>query len=191
MQIKFLQNLKELASPKKTKTYIITGGLIIIILILFIIYPTVQDIRLTSNEITALKTQLLEQQSQTHTLENIIKSYQKYESKMELLNKTTITKNRELEFITTLEDVATRYNLEQKININDYQEVAGTAFNKMPLQLFLEGNFKDELSYLQDLEKLPTYINIKKIDISNAGTEDLATSTARTNMFISADTYWQ
>jgi len=176
----------------------LAAAIAIALIIIFVIYPAALNLWGISQEITRQKKELENRQAKNYELKDIIASYKRYEPKLELLNRSVMSKNRELEFITTLEDIAARCNLQQKITIGDYQAMPGTAFNKMPLQVTLQGAYLDEAAYLQALEKLPPYVNIKQINLSAApaggqpADASISAGAGRIiTMFIAADTFWQ
>ena len=188
---KYFNNIKILLS---------TSIVVFLAIIIFIIYPNIQKIFLTNNDILVRKNELEKKQANDYSLQEIINNYRQHEPKIAELNKTIRTQNRELEFITTLETIAEKYNLEQKINIGAYEDIKDTDFKSMPLQLILEGDYIDNLKYLQDLESLSSYINIKNINITseisktpkqvNENGEQIAIEKI-TKMVIVAETYWQ
>ncbi|OIO39748.1 MAG: hypothetical protein AUJ72_00065 [Candidatus Omnitrophica bacterium CG1_02_46_14] len=183
-----LNIFKNSSWPKRENTFVISGIAIVFLLAAFVIYPSIRDIRSVRREIVSAKAQLLEKQSAKHELKDILASYEKNQAKLELFDKAVMNKNRELEFITSLENIAVRHGLEQKINVENYRDLPEDDLAEMSVQLLLRGAFKDELSYLQDLEKLPAYINISQINIT-AGSSEPGGEIA--SMLISADTFWQ
>ena len=197
MNFSWLKKINDLTGWRQAKYFWLLPALIIALIVIFIIYPAANDIRLARLEITKQKNQLQAQQAKEHTLKEVLASYRQHESKLEFLNRIVMPKNRELEFITVLEDVAARHNLRQKIDIGNYQTLPGNNFSRMPLQLQLEGNFIDELAYLQELERLPVYINIKNLNFTAVGvpatpvTAEQSSTDHAVALAIVADTFWQ
>ena len=194
MNFSWLKKINGLTGWQQTKYFWLLSVTVIILIAAFIIYPAMHDILSAGREIAKQKDQLQKQQLQEHALKEVLASYRQYEPKIKFLNRIVLPKNRELEFITSLEDVAARHNLRQKIDIGNYQTLPGNNFSRMPLQLQLEGNFIDELAYLQELERLPVYINIKNLNFTAVSVKAAAEQDGTNNtvgLAIVADTFWQ
>ncbi|MFA5318387.1 MAG: type 4a pilus biogenesis protein PilO [Patescibacteria group bacterium] len=160
--------------------------LFLIVLLFIFVYPAFQKISLLARQTRDLKNSALAQ-GKNESVREATGDYKQYEPKLALLNQAIIAKDRELEFITLLEEKAALRNLEQKININEAQGIEGANYFKIPILISLAGQFKDELDYLQDLEMISFYVNVKKITLSNSA-ENSATTT---NMVLLADTFWR
>ena len=173
--------------------------LVIFCLLYFIIIPTITDIKNMSGEIEEQRIDLEKKYIKGQSLKKLSDNLKSIEPKLDLLNQLFINKNRELEFITTLENRAGLNRLNQKINLNPPQAADNQDFQKADLQLLLTGKFSRLLKYLQDLESLGYYTNIKSLELSPArGQEAVSDEEAappdgsiNINMFINADTYWK
>lgn len=178
-------------------------GLILVIfsLLYFIVIPTIRDIKTMSNEIEGQKIDLEKKYIKGQSLRQLTENLKKIESKLDMLDQIFINKNRELEFITTLENQANKNRVSQKINLSAPQEAENQNFQKTDLQLFTKGSFLGQLQYLLDLEYLSYYINVKLLELFPAGageqtktdSQEISPSPGETNninMYINADTYW-
>ena len=122
----------------------------------------------------------------------------KIEPELEKFNQIFINRNRELEFITTLENVASREQVTQKISFNLNADHSSPVYQKIPLEILAQGNYYDILRYINSLETLNYYINIKSLEFSSGaiifttadGTRK-TTSENSINLKISANTYWR
>ena len=185
----------------KNKIAASVGGFLLVIfcLLYFIIIPTITDIKNMSGEIEEQRIDLEKKYIKGQSLKKLSDNLKSIEPKLDLLNQLFINKNRELEFITTLENQAGLNRLNQKINLNPPQAADNQDFQKADLQLLLTGKFSRLLKYLQDLESLGYYTNIKSLELSPAqGQEAVSDEEAappdgsiNINMFINADTYWK
>ena len=199
MNFSWLTNLNRLIVRRRTRLFWALTSVIIASLAILVIYPALREIKTTAAEITKLKNQLERRQAPEYALKDILASYRQHEVKLGSLNRAVMNKSRELEFITALEDIAARYGLQQKIVIGNYQALPNNAFSQMPLQLQLTGNFKDELRYLQGLERLPFYVNVKQISLNSIAAPPMpsnadavaAPAENLVNLVITADTFWQ
>lgn len=181
-------------------------ALIIFALIYYIVVPTIKDIKAMGEEIQEQKIDLEKKYIKRNSLRQLREDLKKIEPKLSLLDQVFINKNRELEFITALENEANRSQVSQKINFNSPADAASQGFQKNDLQLFTNGDFNKQLKYLINLETLNYYINIKLMELSsspgvgqtipnikNSGQEALIyeNESSNINLTIAADTYWK
>jgi len=172
--------------------------LVIFGLLYFIIIPTIADIKSMSGEIEEQRIDLEKKYIKGQSLKKLSDNLKSIELKLDLLNQLFINKNRELEFITTLENRASLNRLNQKINLSSPQVADNQDFQKADLQLLLTGKFTRLLKYLLDLESLGYYTNIKSLELSPARSQEAVSDEAaapdnliNVTMFINADTYWR
>ncbi|MFH1583011.1 MAG: hypothetical protein ABIB72_01685 [Candidatus Falkowbacteria bacterium] len=186
---------------KNKITASLVGFLVIILsLIYFIVIPTIKDIKTMGQTIEAQREDLEKKYIKGQSLRQLTENLSKIEPNLELLDQIFINKNRELEFITSLENEANKNQVSQKINLNAPEKAENQNFQKTSLQLVTNGGFIKQLKYLMSLENLRYYINVKLLELSTANGEQLQannqqaspvpTETNRLNMFIDADTYW-
>jgi len=194
---------KNLKFNLKNKITASSAGFLIIILslIYFIVIPTIKDIKAMGQTIEAQREDLEKKYIKGQSLKQLTENLSKIEPKLELLDQIFINKNRELEFITSLENEANKNQVSQKINLSEPQQIENQNFQKTNLQLLTNGNFIKQLQYLINLENLKYYINVKLLELSLTSDglqlkvnsqENLSApaETNRLNMLIDADTYW-
>lgn len=175
--------------------------LIIFGLIYFIVIPTIKDIKAMGESIEEQKVDLEKKYIKGNSLRKLTENLKEIEPKLSLLDQIFINKNRELEFITTIENEANKSQVNQKINLSSPKDTENQEFQKNNLQLFTKGSFNKQLRYLINLESLSYYINVKSLELTPASGEKIetsgqepaveATETRSLNMFINADTYWK
>lgn len=187
---------------KNKITATMVGFLIIILsLIYFIVIPTIREIEDMGKSIEAQREDLEKKYIKGQSLRQLTENLAKIEPKLEQLDQIFINKNRELEFITSLENEANKNQVSQKINLNTPEKVENQNFQKTSLQLLTKGGFIKQLQYLMNLENLSYYINVKLLELSPTadgepvkadaqGVPPAPIETNRLNMLIDADTYW-
>ncbi len=171
--------------------------LIIFSLVYFIVWPTIRDIKIMGSEIDAQKIDLEKKYIKGQNLKQLTENLKKIEPKLELLEQIFINRNRELEFITSLENEANKNRVNQKINLSAPASTENQNFQKIGLQLFTQGGFNNLLAYITDLESLSYYINFKTLELS-PGSAGQAVKAAdnqeppevNLNLFLSSETYW-
>ena len=159
---------------------------VIFTVIYLIVIPTVSDIRKMGKEIESQRTDLEKKYLKGQNLKQLSENLKKIEPQLGKLDRIFINRNRELEFITTIEGMAQSNEVTQKINLAASPEPETQEFKKMPLQLYAQGNFKNLINYLLGLESLFYYINIKSLELF-PGSSNLG----EINLLITADTFWQ
>lgn len=187
-----LGNITKPGLERKILIINLTLFLIVGAIVIFAIIPSIKNIKEMRKEIEGQKIDLEEKYQRGQSLKKLSENLKKIEPQLEKLNLVFISKNRELEFITTLEDIASREKIEQKINLASGQSGGDGAYQKMPLQLFTQGTFKNQMNYLLALETLNYYINIKNLELSAAPLPPgAAKQDVNISMMITADTYWK
>lgn len=140
------------------------------------------------------------------------KKISEIEPSIKTLEEVFINKNRELEFITVLEGVANKNNVEQKINLisppgedksargakktSDSDKISSGNSQAVPVTIMLIGNYKNILNYLSELQSLKYYINIDGLDFVSDGADgslpdDNSNRNRIMTLNISAKTYWK
>lgn len=144
----------------------------------FIIYPSFKEIKEMSNEIYKQKEQLEKLYLAGQFLKPTQKQYEKIKPQTSELSKMFIIKNQELEIISALENIASKNNLKQKIDLEEPKENPATGklennpirkYQPLTLNIQITGNYINFLKYLIDLETLDYYINIKDFRIFSQG----------------------
>lgn len=193
---------QKISLKNKILAAIIGFILVIFALIYFIVMPTIQDIKTMGGEIEGQRIDLEKKYIKGNSLRQLTENLKKIEPKLSLLDQIFINKNRELEFITTIENEANQAQVSQKINLSSPKNTENQEFQKNNLQLFTKGNFNSQLKYLINLEALSYYINVKSLELTPVagGGENAAANSQESanvgndnvlNMFINADTYWK
>jgi len=178
---------------------IISLGLFILILasiIYFIIIPTMDDIQTIENEIEQQRIDLEKRYIKGQSLRQLTDNLEIIEPQLTTLDQIFIAQDQELEFITTLEQLAEDNNISQKINLTINDKLDNT-YQEIPVKISARGNYLNLMNYLTDLEALNYYINISSLDLSSsAQASSLPTPgeeiiTSNISMIIEAITYWQ
>lgn len=171
-----------------SRTSLLALGLIALALIFFIIVPAIKSTIAVNQNLQKIVDEL-EGKKQANESKSVYTTYKKYEPRLQTINKAILYRTRELEFITTLESVADKNGVEQKIQLGELRQQEISRFYSMPVQISLQGGFANTMRYLQGLERLPFYINIHKIGFNSGGTAENAGGIV--SMYIAAETYWR
>src|SRR3989338_1571202 len=153
---------KNLKLNLKNKIIASSAGFIAIILCLayYIVIPTIQEIKAMGNNIEEQREDLEKKYIKGQSLRQLMENFEKIDPKLTYLDKIFANQNRELEFITSLENEANKNQIRQKITLSSPQKTTNQKFTKIKVRLTTEGEFVKQLKYLRDLESLSYYINI-------------------------------
>lgn len=157
----------------------------------FIITPTQKKIKNLKNEILIQKINFEKNLEEVRNSNKINEQFSKITPDLEKLENTSINKNNKLEFITTIENIAHKNNLIQKIDLTPAGNIK--IFEKTKLSLTLSGEYMNFIKYLSDINKLDYYINIQSIEISKISSPKTMEQQKESNLHIkiNADTYWR
>ncbi len=136
-----------------------------IVLIYFVIIPSIDYIKKTSISIIDQRIatdQYFENMNMEKKLEKDLDSI---ENELSMIDRFFIKKDQGLvDFIKDLEDLAIRNKIDQKSNIN-YDNICTDKYQKLSIKLNSSGNFKNTINYISELESMKYYINIRSIEL--------------------------
>lgn len=197
-----LINLTKIEPKRKISILTVVFLLSISFITYAVIMPTVDKIRLLRSQIITQKVELEKKLNRETNMSKLAEKLKKIEPQLEKFERIFINQNRELEFITTLEKIASENNVSQKINLAPKKNDLDGIYKNVPITLAVNGNFINLRNYLVDLEALSYYLNISQLIITNtpsAGTSKLKipdahdTPVKKTNasLKITGNTYWK
>jgi Tfp pilus assembly protein PilO len=142
---------------------VITANLFIVYLI---IIPTINEIKKISQSIYAERMDLERKYQKGQLLRETINNFEKIRLDKEKFVKSLILEGKELEFITVLEQISEKHNINQSLSLKKSQEKDELKgfYYVIPLEITLSGDFIDILKYLKDIEKMDYYLNISTIN---------------------------
>ena len=187
----------------KNKITASLGGfmMVFLLLIYFVVVPTINDIKTMGKEIEEQRLDLEKKYIKGQSFRQLNENLKTIEPKLDLLDQIFINKNRELEFVTTLENKANKNKISQKINLGEPRATDNENFKKINIQLATTGDFSGQLKYLLDLESLNYYINMKSLEFypsgggkeqgNNQSNDANNNQNNDINLIINADTYWK
>lgn len=155
------------------KTYLailaigITGAIVIILL--FIVYPTVRDIQKIGLDITAKSEELASQRERALDPERSLKELDDVEKRVAGLAEATVDRGEELNLIRQFETLAERHHISQTLKLSELNET-GYRFSFTNKAAFI-----DHMAYLYSLQTLPFYVVIPSIAWSKDRNEDKIT----------------
>lgn len=128
----------------------------------FIIIPTLRDIQQITSSIQEQRNEIEEKYQRGQLLRKLMDDFKKIGPDKDRLATAMIAPGGELDFIITLEQLASRHDVDF-----DPQRQSPAPPGTFPLQLSLRGSFIQLMQYLQDIERLPTYFNVRNLEITS------------------------
>jgi ABC-type antimicrobial peptide transport system permease subunit len=181
----------------KLKTRIIISFfgffLIVLSIIFFIVIPSVKDIVSIKNNIEEQRNELERRYIKGQGLRDLSEKIESVEERIDDINNIFVDKSKGLEFITALENLADSKNVNQKIDISlDNGEIVN-EFEKIPIRLYTQGTFNNQMDYLLGLELMDYYININLIEINPYAPVEKSGEENENyiSLLLLADTFWQ
>lgn len=163
-------------NSKKNTIIIIIGILILIFLLIGLInIPTVSDILKLKKMIYLERVDLEKKYLRSQVLKKILSDFERVQPQKEKIDSIFIPLGKELEFITTLEEYASKHKVKQEVSIGKTIDKSG-VYTISPLNIKLEGNFKNTLDYINDLNKISYYYNILSLTINGTESENIQTT---------------
>ena len=151
----------------KIKITIFIVGIILIISIIafFIIIPTVSDIKKISGAIYTERVDLEKKYLKGQLLKKTVNDFEAIKPQKDKLDTIFIIRDEELKFISTLEGIASRNNVDQTINLQTKEIKQKDGIKALPLKITVTGNFTQVMKYLTNLERLNYYFNISTLNL--------------------------
>jgi Tfp pilus assembly protein PilO len=181
---------------KNLKKQILLTTLVCLLLIggifYFFILPQVQKIKETKNEIESRRFDLERKYIQGQNLKELSENIKTVQEKIPELEKIYIKKEDSLEFITTMENIAEKNGINQKLELNpaDETKIEKGQYIESTLRISLSGHYLNVLSYLKDIETLRYCINIENLEINSSGNRSEEESEGTINLNIQSKVYW-
>ncbi|EKD42950.1 MAG: hypothetical protein ACD_72C00526G0003 [uncultured bacterium] len=152
-----------LTHEKKTILILSLFALAALVIVFFIIWPTVKYIRTLDKDTSNLKEYLQKRYDSTHNLKVSKKRIEEIKTEVEKYDEFLFFKGEELKLIGLLEDLSVSNRVIQKINSSD---LGKNSSNLIHISLTVSGNYNHLLKYLSDLEKIKYFVNIQRLQIS-------------------------
>jgi Tfp pilus assembly protein PilO len=150
---------------KQRNLIIIVVSLLTTFVVFFlVIKPTIAYILNTKDQIKAQREELEKRYQRIMYLRKNVDKLKEIEEQLVVLNDLFLMKGEEVEFITTLESIADKNNIWQKINLKEIN-INDPAQTTLPFGVTAVGKIHNMITYLLDMEQLKYYINFNSINI--------------------------
>ena len=147
-----------------------------------VIYPTFRYIKQLDRDTYNLRLTLERKNEQATNYRFALKQIEKLKKDMPSFLDHLFNTGNELNLITTLETLASSHDVAQKINSSNLDNITN---QKISIGLSISGDYYNVISYLNDLEHLPYFIN--PIHLSITPLVDRLNPTANNNVNMNLD----
>jgi len=191
-----LNSVKNLSVKNKMIITFLFYFFLIFLIAHFIILPRVNYISKSGKEIMDRRIYLEEQYIKVRNFRKNNEEMKLVDKDIQRLDEVFVEYDGDLQFIETLENLATDNKIEQRISLGKIESEKNNEFEEITLEIFAEGNFLNIMNYLISIETLGYYVNISLLDISRLNIEknfvgDESNNLNKVICKITADTYWR
>lgn len=160
--------LSALSHKQKLVFFIILFAILTVATMLYIVLPTSRDIIYLNKEVSDYKENLERKYVERFNVRKTIHDLENAKKILPTIEPLFVPKNGEIDFVESLESVADKYSLQQKLKLESGR--TGGFITPLNLTLTLDGDFQNVLNYLEELEKKELYIDFKEFLISKQKT---------------------
>ncbi len=159
---------------QRQKQLLIYGGLALVFLISSIFF--ILQTNSLSKKINEIKIQTLSTQQALDVFSILTNEQQQAQKYLERLTKIFPNKDSLINLATIIRDKSLTYNLSENFSFGS--EFQGEEIKDVGFNLALSGSLDNFLKFLQDIEKLPFFIEFSAIDINNVSDSNYQINTA-------------
>jgi len=161
--------------------------LIFAALLILVIIPSFKEIRLINAQVYEERVRLEKLYTQGQLKREAQKNYNLVKEKIDAIDGIMLSEGQELEYITIVENTAEDIGLSMGLSIGENKRFPEQRFSELAFTFTLTGEWENIVKWVDKIESLPYYTNIKSSSISiheDEGTKRTATAA------IEATTYW-
>jgi len=158
-----------MTNSKKTYVASMVLGFLIVVLIIFLIYPVFKEIKNDSKEFVSQKENLAVLEAKVKNIKEFEAVYRNLKPNLEKINTLFVNQEVPVEFIGFLEKTSKGCGLTFSLSLSPQIKVAEDVWPSLNFQINLEGNFLDFSKFLEKLESSPYLIEIQNITINKLG----------------------
>ncbi|OGZ62317.1 MAG: hypothetical protein A2639_00720 [Candidatus Staskawiczbacteria bacterium RIFCSPHIGHO2_01_FULL_34_27] len=157
----------------KIQIYSIVFSIIALLLVVFLVYPTIKDIKYNSDKILENKSQIFYADEQNKAIEEFKKSYSNYESNFMKIDQTLVDPNNPIDVIKFFELSGLESRLTLNITLIDSGKKENlNGFNLINFNINTNGNFSDIVNLSEKLEKGPYLVKIKSLSMNKSSVDN-------------------
>lgn len=151
----------------KIQIYSVGFFVVALLLIIFLVSPTLRDIKYNSDKILSNKSELVFTDKQSKEIEKFQNNYEVYEPNLVKIDQILIDPKNPISFVEYLESSGRESGV--ALNINLINSEKKETLNNLPaiiLNLNVKGGFVNVLNFSERIEKGPYLVKIKKLTMN-------------------------
>ena len=163
----------------------ISFGAALLLILFFIIFPSLKEINKINNEVFQERSRLETLYAKGQLQKKVLSKYNEIKDDALFLDEIVLKENQELQYITTLENLAETTEVNLDITIAPAKENFSPKLSALSFSFVVTGNWQNLLRWLDELEKLPYYTHISEVNVVGQSNNENNTS-----LKIKAKTFW-
>ncbi len=154
----------------QNKTYLIAAFFLLtsLLLIIFLIYPTIDGIKSGSDQILKNKGRAVVIDAENKDFYDFQKKYKSYQPAFEKIDQLFVDPQNPIDFIRFLEKISSESGITFDINLAPL--ASNETVNDLPVAIFqvsAKGSFPNMLQFIKKLESSPYFIRIDNLTIKS------------------------
>jgi hypothetical protein len=164
------------------KTFLISGTLSLLILILFYfgVYFLIKDIKKNSEDFLRIKKEISIVQAKIENIESFKNTYLFLKPDLEKISNLFVDPEVPIEFIKFLESTASSSGVSIKVSLISSKTIIEEPWSFLEFQLNLTGSMPNIFKFLNRIETTNYLIEIKNLSIGRLGEKDLTAEEFKT-----------
>lgn len=149
--------------------YTVGFSIAALLLIVFLIYPTLKDIKQDSNKILENKSELVFADEQAKAIEEFNNNYNEYEPGLKKIDQVLLDPKNLIDLIKFFESSGNESSV--AVSVNLLESGKKESLSGLPSTLFnltVEGTFSNVLIFSEKLEKGPYMVKIKSLSMNTS-----------------------
>ncbi len=151
--------------------------IIVVLSVVFLIYPFFNQVRNSSQELVLEKSRLNALSFEKENFKNIEAVYKNYQGDLDKIDKLFVDSSFPVDFISFLEKNASSSNVNLVKSSSLNKKSDEDPWPNMTFNLSLSGSFPNILKFIERIESAPYLIEITDFSTNKAGGQELKTST--------------
>ena len=152
-----------LSLEKKIIVLLAAFSALIAVIILAVIAPTIRQIKDLRRDTYALRTYLEKKLQRSARFHATLRKTAEIKKQAENFSRYLFHRGDELALITTLETLAAKNGVTQKIESSNLDSVSN---NLITLSISTTGGFRNTLTYLTSIERIQYFINLQRLQLT-------------------------
>jgi Tfp pilus assembly protein PilO len=165
---------------------------VLVVVVLFVIIPSVEKIQTISQEVYDQQLYLEELYMRGQLIKRVQRQLAEINPFIEKMTRGFVDPEQSVDFVLSLEGLAQNNNIVQRIEMRPERAVQRNIYEILPVHLSLEGNFINLIKYLKGAEEMDYYFNVGALNIASPKTRygQPTPGSGQLNILLQGQSYW-